>query len=104
MSLETPEQVANDVYQTVSDFPTEPKGSDLRALMVRAIEADRAQHFALPEALSGVIQPTEGGVFVNDRGDHLVEPIGDENLELIYVRADGTTATGRGEWETGWTA
>ena len=43
MTAKTPAEIAADVYWTISDFPTEPKGSDLRALMAAAIEADRAQ-------------------------------------------------------------
>lgn len=79
-------------------------GDWIREHIIEAIEADRAQRFTIPEVLGGAIHPTEGGVFVNDRGDFLVEPIGDEELNLIYVRADGSTMTGTGEWSTGWEA
>lgn len=82
-----------------------PEHADvIRKAMVRAVEADRAQRFTLPPILAGVVQPADGGIFVNERGDYIVEPIGDETLELIYVAADGSTSTGRGEWETGWEA
>ncbi len=39
----TPEQIASDTYWTISHLPLNPTGRDLRALMVQAIEADRAQ-------------------------------------------------------------
>lgn len=45
--MNTPDQIAQDVYWAISDFPLEPKGKDLRGIMVAAIEADRAQR---PEA------------------------------------------------------
>lgn len=101
--MKTPKQIAqaalNDSYLAMMD---NPEGT--LAIIVAAIEADRAQRFEVPMPLSGVIEATEGGVFVNDRGDYLVEPAGDETLELILVRADGTTATATGEWEMGWNA
>ena len=43
MSTKTPEQIAQDVYWTISEFPSEPRGADLRRIMVAAIKADRAQ-------------------------------------------------------------
>lgn len=57
----------------------------------------------MPEALAGLFTPTDGGVFRNSRGEYLVEPAGSDG-ELILVRADGSTATLRGEWETGFDA
>ncbi|MFF2388910.1 hypothetical protein [Agromyces sp. NPDC058104] len=50
--LRTPEQIVDDVYWTLSGFPTEPSGPDLRALMVRAIEADRAQRLDVADAVA----------------------------------------------------
>ena len=41
--MKTPQEIAADVYWTISEFPQIPTGADLRRLMIRAIEADRAQ-------------------------------------------------------------
>lgn len=61
--------------------------------------------YKMPEALAGLFTPTVGGVFRNDRGDYLIEPVGGSiDGELILVRADGSTATLRGEWESGFDA
>lgn len=111
-AIKTPEQVAADEIDAAVENMTPDEAAEFLRVsatmathwMVAAIEADRAQRFVLPPVLAGVIEPADGGIFVNERGDYLVEPIGDETLELIYVAADGSTSTGRGEWETGWEA
>ena len=41
--MKTPEQIAHQIYREGITLPANPNGADLRALMVRAIEADRAQ-------------------------------------------------------------
>lgn len=41
--IKTAKDIAHEVYADMSAFPVTPSGSDLRALLVRAIEADRAQ-------------------------------------------------------------
>jgi len=56
MTIKTPAQVAQDLYWTLSDFPVNPKGSDLRDLMTKAIEADRAQRTEHPEPVESAFQ------------------------------------------------
>ena len=41
--MKTPEKIAAETLRATSAFPVQPDGPALRALMVRAIEADRAQ-------------------------------------------------------------
>lgn len=53
VTIKTPDEIAHEVYKEINAFPTEPKGSDLRALMVRAIEADRSHHQDVLETLIG---------------------------------------------------
>lgn len=102
--MKTPEQIAVEVFrEQLGSWPPQ-SGKAVHDVIVAAIEADRAQRYEVPTPLAGAIEPTDGGVFRNARGDYLVEPIGDETGELILVRADGTTATMTGDWETGWEA
>lgn len=72
---------------------------EIRAALVAGYHS-----FDPPEQVAGMFEISHGGVFVNADGDYLIEPVGDETGELILIRADGSSATLRGDWETGWTA
>lgn len=70
-------------------------------------EATPLAGFEVPEPLAGVIQVGEFDVFRNAQGEHLIDATNlDAEMrgELILVRQDGSTATLRGDWETGWSA
>lgn len=98
--MRTPEQIAAAIRQELVDFPQ--GWVTFEGLLARAVREARA--LEMPGPLAGVITPSTGGIFRNASGDYLVEPIGDETGELILFRTNGTTATIRGEWETGWEA
>jgi hypothetical protein len=51
MSTKTPEQIARETLIQTASFPLNPTGADLRALMVRAVEADRTQRNATTVAV-----------------------------------------------------
>lgn len=104
MSIATPREIATDAltgYALGADITRE----DVWQLIVDVIEAERT--LEVPEPLAGVIDVGEFDVFRNAQGEHLVDTTfldAQAKGELILVRQDGSTATIRGDWETGWTA
>ncbi|QUE25378.1 hypothetical protein SEA_FIZZLES_84 [Microbacterium phage Fizzles] len=106
MTMKDPREIATDAltgYALGADITRE----DVWQLIVDVIQADREQRLEVPEPLAGIIQVGEFDVFVNAQGEHLVDTTfldAETKGELILVRQDGSTATIRGDWETGWTA
>ncbi|QNJ55583.1 hypothetical protein SEA_PHINKY_92 [Microbacterium phage Phinky] len=104
MSIATPREIATDAltgYALGADITRE----DVWQLIVDVIEAERT--LEVPDPLAGVIHVGEFDVFRNVQGEYLVDTTsldGQMEGELILVRQDGSTATIRGDWETGWTA
>ncbi|QQO39595.1 hypothetical protein SEA_WHEELIE_86 [Microbacterium phage Wheelie] len=106
MSIATPREIATDAL-TGYALGTDITREDVWQLIVDVIEAERAADFDVPEPLAGVIQVGEFNVFRNAQGERLVD-VSSLNAsmdgELILVRQDGSTATIKGDWETGWSA
>ncbi len=104
MTMKNPRAIATDAltgYPLGADLTRE----DVWQLIVDVIEAERA--LEVPEPLAGVIQVGQFDVFRNAQGEHLIDTTNlDPEMkgELILVRQDGSTATIRGDWETGWSA
>ena len=92
MTMKTPEQIAHQVYREGITLPTNPNGADLRALMVAAIEADRAQHDLL--YARQVIDRNDGRAVIWSRED--IETVLDERIEDSRVERPVTPDEYRG--------
>lgn len=89
----TPADIAAGVYWTLADFPEAPTGKDLRDLMTKAVEADRAQLLGSVEiardAINATYQAAEG--YSND------EEI--ESLQEVRDYFEGIVVSVGGAWD-----